>query len=275
MEFTQDDGFSAELFEVSLKNSVIDLELNMDLIEHDIARLKNKRAVDWLQELPSFVSGRLSWIGGKPLIKTDDGSIELANIKAEGGTLINMSRYLNIEAEKTYVYVDYSDIYNGLALELLGAQSVGVDVEQFFDDLNITIVHLYDAQMLKQLGWLGDSLVDRLRKSYCGCSPYLCSNGKESYDYFYNKVKINKNFSNVINSSIDTMLKLIVEELIKKHGKHLMIANICDTGLTLVVDSSKKEERDLIVEFIRQKVIFRVFGRKFGFSPTVTIVEGL
>lgn len=275
MEFTQDGGFSADLFEVSLKNSVIDLELNMDLIEYDIARLKNKRAVDWLQGLPSFVSGRLSWIGGKPLIKTDDGTIELANIKAEGGTLINMSRYLNIEAEKTYVYVDYSDIYNGLALELLGAQSVGVDVEQFFDDLNITIVHLYDAQMLKQLGWLGDSLVDRLRKSYCGCSPYLCSNGKESYGYFYNKVKINKNFSNVINSSIDTMLKLIVEELLKKHGKHLMIANICDTGLTLVVDSSKKEERDLVVEFIRQKVIFRVFGRKFGFSPTVTIVEGL
>lgn len=279
MEFTQHGGFSKELFEGCLKSHDIDLELDMDLIESDCRKLvNNKRASAWLRELPSYISGRLTWTSGKPVLKTEDGDVELINIRFSPMTRINLSRYIAIEPEKAYIYVDYSDIFNGIALELLGPDVVKDDVEEVFDSLSIDLVSVYDGSILKRIGWLNEDYELLMQTSYCDGSPYINldrTDKKESYDYFYNTVKIGKTSASVINSSTSTMLKMIIMELLNNCGDDIMICDVNEKGLTIVVDSSDEETYKRAIRFIRQKVVFKIFSRRFGFSPTVTIIEGL
>lgn len=183
--------------------------------------------------------------------------------------------YLVTEEKTAYISLDYTELLNGLALELSYPDYIGLLTELESSLKSVNTVSSYDCSILYSLDWLYDLYFLEAKTGKICSSDYYVSKGA-ARDYFLNEVKIDGTYKNIIEQSNRITLDLILTRIANECSTNkwnVQLLGVHDTGFDLKFTIRNKADYEKFLNYIRSAVVTRVLGRKFCFYPQLTVIE--
>jgi len=260
----------------------VQVGLNPQAITDDIERLKIKadnsknkiyvkncwRLVDYLKKLNRVATQNdtinLEFKYNGKFIVSDP--IEVRKLD---GFNVQTTDYFDLMG-KYVMTLDYSNLINGLALEL-GYYDLGYSTDEIEEKLaDIGIVATYDSKDL------GDLLEDSLYRTLYGLriedSSYLAPDGKSVYDYYGEKVTDRISYIGMLDSTARKTMAIITADVLTEalnNKYNVELAGVYEDSLVLLIPSECNTEE--VSSKLGQPEVARLFGRKFLFEPAITI----
>lgn len=183
--------------------------------------------------------------------------------------------YMVTEEKTSYISLDYSELLNGLALELSYPDFIGLLGELECDLKSINTVSSYDCSILYNLDWLYDLYFLEAKKGKIADSDYYISKDA-ARDYFLNKVTTDGTYKNIIEQSSRLALSLILINIANECSTNkwkVQLLGIHETGFDLKFTIKNQTEYNKFISYVRSSIVARVLGRKFCFYPQLTVIE--
>lgn len=260
----------------------IELNINTDMIDVDIKNMK--RALERIngKENSKNIEDIIKYLN-KLKAKVKDGKLEIGwnyrnnkfytypiNLEYNSEYQFDSCSYIEAQDEKIMV-LDFINIFSCLVFEYIH-RDLGYthdEMEKLLE--SIGIIGLADYSILTDFFEDEDLEPYLLRGARMESSPYISETAHTIRNYFNTKKfsVLNATYKNVIDNSIEEILKCILLDMMKRADKQnidLKPIMISDTALGFIV---KDNEFD-IEEFLSDTTL-RLFGRTFLVKPDISI----
>lgn len=206
-------------------------------------------------------------IGGFPIetIKIDEPQL---NLKLE------YLDYVSLDESTTIIRVNYNHLMRGLALEL-ARDDLGLSIEEVEDALESTsLVSVNSSDILEQ--FMEDEDLSRVIAAFkVGESEYVDKLTKEAKNYYLDRVKDNKTYAEIMDSTMKKTIAYITCEILTdfsdlNRSEALRIIAAYNDEIVFAVPDKLEES---ILDIINRPVCALILGRKFVFSPEIRILE--
>lgn len=197
--------------------------------------------------------------------KVESIPIEIRDVKMFG---INVNDYIRV-GDKRIITIDYSSVLDLMTFEI-SYRDFGYTMDEVEDKLKgLSSLAVYPMSKIEEL--LDKNEYEVGLSLMVEDTPYISvdisgNNKNDMYDYFGNLVDESKYYTNMLKSSRDIIMSIILTNIlgrILEAGKGVEILGVFESGISLRVDSD--------ISKLIDTVVIRVFGRKFEVEPKVEI----
>ena len=278
------DNKPLDIDRILLKNGEISISLNEDTIKDDIEKYKeqyvkikekgraSKNHLENIEKIIKYLQGLLSksqkdnlsikWVVDKNIVKSYP--IEIKSIPEYK---LQATDYININQDEEIVYMDYTELADIIAFELM-YRDLGETRETLENKLeNIGIISVYDSNELTKYFEESPYALSKLLR--IGKSPYK-NTDNELLSYFGDKAFKTGRYLEPVRYSCMYAMTLIVEDILKssiESSIKIRLCGICDTGIYII----KSKEDKAIMNILQDNVCIRALGRKFEVKPKIAI----
>lgn len=283
LKINQQTKFNENSYGALLKAEPFELNMNIETINRDIARLenqlskaKNKYNIKNLKYIIKYLNRTKS--------KIEDGKIEMCwnidngrlmsyptEIKTHAEYKIDASEYVELHNEKMII-LDFIDIINIMSFEYI-YRDLGYshhDIEDILESLGITgtvspkiFIDYFKDEELEPYYLSKQSRIED--------SPHINKESHKIKNYYNNKEFNTDSYMEVIMDSAKLTLDIIAAEIVKQLAKKNIDNKLVSIGETTIV-LNIKDNTDANVKELLSDISFRVFGRNFEVLPKITIL---
>lgn len=262
------------------------IEYDLNLIKEKLEAEKRKLERKSYTEIIKYLSKLLKIIekcsndGVEISFETDDrkiGGFPIETIKIDEPQLklkLEYLDYVSLDGSATVIRVNYNHLMRGLALEL-ARDDLGLSIEEVEDALeNTSLVSVNSSDMLEQ--FMEDEDLSRVIASFkVGESEYVDKITKEAKNYYLDKVKDNKTYAEIMDSTMKKTIAYITCEILTDFSdlnisEALRVIAVYNDEIVFAVPDKLEES---ILDIINRPVCALILGRKFVFSPKIRILE--
>ena len=291
MDINQNTIYTETNLNVNL-NSMLKsfVQLNKKFIDEDIRSLKAysrtcnsiktikkiKEQLEYLVALRQSASNKINTYS----FSVQNGKIRGVGLRNEEYKVTNVSDYtalhdyVNVADNTSYIMLDYTDLMNGLALEVSYEDYLfSIDeIEEELDQYNT--VSTYSGKILTEKEWIPEGGFREIKDYKVGESSYKVSENN-AIDYFYYPVKFEKTYKNIIESTNGRLKSILLDDVITASRDlkiRISLIDVTETGFVLNVSNKNENYAQLIAHF-RKPIRARILGRKLCFNTKMTVIE--
>jgi hypothetical protein len=275
-----------ELTNQYAKLGEIQLSLNRELIEKDIARLRNEMAISKnkynianIKSLIAYLQKLLKNVNDESIFEIcwDTDKLKLPytyplNLINEPLYNINICNYIELCNNEKLVELDLTDLADIIAIEFM-FKDLGETHDTVEDALKeCSIVGFTESTVLTdRFKENNDKMYELSKTMRIGETPYMSLDTKKVHDYFYSTEIKTKDYKEVVEYSCRYATTLIANDILKNsiHSSiDIKLIMLNATEIAFIVNAGN--EVDIKGKLINN-ISIRTFGRKFLIEPKISV----